>query len=32
MGGLVNGDLDDAEVKQAALDRAREAGYIEADE
>ena len=32
MGGLVNGDLDDEEVKQAALDRARDAGYMEADE
>jgi len=32
MGGLVNGDLDDEEVKEAALERAREQGYLEADE
>jgi len=32
MGGLVNGELDDADVKEAALERAREAGYMEADE
>lgn len=32
MGGLVNGDLDDEDVKDAALDRARKQGYIEATE
>lgn len=32
MGGLVEGDLDDEDVKQAALERAREAGYMGADE
>ena len=32
MGGLVNGELDDEEVKEAALERAREQGYMEADE
>ena len=32
MGGLVEGDLDDEEVKEAALERAREQGYMEADE
>ena len=31
MGGLVNGELDDEEVKNAALERAREAGYMGAD-
>ena len=32
MGGLVEGALDDEEVKAAALERAREQGYLEADE
>jgi len=32
MGGLVEGSLDDDEVRQAAFERAREAGYMEADE
>jgi urease subunit beta len=32
MGGLVEGNLDDDEVRAAAFDRAREAGYIEVDE
>ncbi|MBL7358786.1 urease subunit beta, partial [Escherichia coli] len=32
MGGLVNGELDDEEVKEAALEAAREAGYLGADE
>jgi urease subunit beta len=32
MGGLVNGELDDEEVKEAALERARKQGYMEADE
>ena len=32
MGGLVNGELDDEDVKEAALESAREAGYMEADE
>ena len=32
MGGLVNGELDDADVKEDALERAREAGYMGADE
>ena len=29
MGGLVEGELDDEEVKQAALERAHKAGYME---
>jgi urease subunit beta len=32
MGGLVEGELDDEEVKEAAIERAREAGYMEADQ
>ncbi|MFW6320657.1 MAG: urease subunit beta [Halohasta sp.] len=32
MGGLTEGDLDDAEVKEAALERAREQGYLGAEE
>lgn len=32
MGGLVEGNLDDDEVRAAAFERAREAGYIEVDE
>ena len=32
MGGLVEGDLDDEDVREAAFERAREAGYMEADE
>ena len=32
MGGLVEGALDDEEVKEAALERAREQGYLEANE
>lgn len=32
MGGLVEGPLDDDEVRDAAFERAREAGYMEADE
>jgi len=32
MGGLVEGALDDEEVKAAALERAREQGYLEANE
>ncbi len=32
MGGLVNGDLDDEDLKEAAIERAHEAGYMEADE
>jgi len=32
MGGLVNGDLDDEDRKQAALERARESGYLGSDE
>lgn len=32
MGGLVEGPLDDDEVREAAFERAREAGYMEADE
>ncbi len=32
MGGLVDGDLDDAEVREQAFERAREAGYMEGDE
>ncbi|ELZ42306.1 urease subunit beta [Halorubrum saccharovorum DSM 1137] len=28
MGGLVEGDLDDEEVREAAFERAREAGYM----
>lgn len=28
MGGLVNGDLDDEETKEAALERAQEKGYL----
>ncbi|GAB7010093.1 urease subunit beta [Halorubrum trueperi] len=31
MGGLVNGDLDDEDVRERALDRAAEAGYLGAD-
>jgi len=31
MGGLVNGELDDEAVKEAALERAHEAGYMRAD-
>lgn len=29
MGGLVEGNLDDEEVREAAFERAREAGYME---
>lgn len=32
MGGLVEGPLDDDDVREAAFERAREAGYMEADE
>ena len=32
MAGLVEGDLNDAEIKQAALERAREQGYLEVEE
>ena len=32
MGGLVEGSLDDDEVREAAFERAREAGYLEANE
>jgi urease subunit beta len=32
MAGLVEGELDDEEVREAAFERAREAGYMEADE
>ena len=32
MGGLVEGSLDDDEIRDAAFERAREAGYMEADE
>ncbi|MFD1641428.1 urease subunit beta [Halohasta litorea] len=32
MGGLVEGPLDDEEIKQAAIERAREQGYMEAEE
>jgi len=32
MGGLVEGDLDDNEVREAAFERAREAGYMEGGE
>ena len=32
MGGLVEGSLDDDEVREQAFERAREAGYMEADE
>ncbi|WP_253736380.1 urease subunit beta [Halohasta salina] len=32
MGGLVDGPLDDEEVKEAALERAAEAGYLGVDE
>lgn len=32
MGGLVDGDLDDEAVREAALERAREQGYLEAEE
>ena len=32
MAGLVEGDLDDAEIKEAALERAREQGYLEVEE
>jgi len=32
MGGLVEGPLDDDDVRDAAFERAREAGYMEADE
>lgn len=32
MGGLVDGDLDDEAVREAALERARERGYTEAEE
>jgi len=31
MGGLVDGSLDDDEVREQAFERAREAGYMEAD-
>jgi len=31
MAGLVEGDLDDEAVKQDAIERAREAGYMETD-
>ena len=31
MAGLVEGDLDDEAIKEAALERAREQGYMEAD-
>ena len=31
MGGLVEGPLDDEKVKQAAIERAHEAGYMEAE-
>ncbi|MES3516146.1 MAG: urease subunit beta [Natronomonas sp.] len=30
MGGLVGGDLDDEEIRERAFERAREAGYMEA--
>ena len=32
MGGLVNGPLDDPEVKERALERARAEGYLEVDD
>lgn len=32
MGGLVDGDLDDEAVREAALERARERGYLGAEE
>ena len=32
MGRLVDGSLDDDEVREAAFERARETGYMEADE
>ena len=32
MGGLVEGPLDDDKVREAAFERAREAGYMEAEE
>ncbi len=32
MGGLVNGDLDDEDVKTRAMDRARERGYLSAED
>lgn len=32
MGGLVDGDLDDEAVREAALERARKRGYMEAEE
>jgi urease subunit beta len=32
MGGLVEGDLDDEEVRKAAFERAREAGYMGSEE
>jgi len=32
MGGLVEGPLDDEDLREAAIERAREAGYMEADE
>ena len=32
MAGLVEGDLDDADIKEAALERAREQGYLEVEE
>jgi len=32
MAGLVEGDLDDAEIKEAALEHAREQGYLEVEE
>ena len=32
MGGLVEGNLDDDEVRAAAFERAREAGYMEVNE
>jgi len=31
MGGLVGGELDDPDVKERALERAQERGYLEAD-
>ena len=32
MGGLVEGDLDDEDVREAAFERAHEAGYMEDEE
>lgn len=32
MGGLVGGEIDDEEVRERAFERAREAGYMGADE